>query len=290
MAIPVIKGTKSPAERFAGAVETYAIEALMQDGKSLQAGTSHFLGENFAKAFDVKFLNQENQLEYVWATSWGVSTRLMGALVMSHSDDNGLVLPPKLAPIQVAIVPVFKSKEQLDLISEKVLPLKKALEAKGISVKYDDRDTHKPGWKFSEYEFKGVPVRITIGPRDIEQGTVEVARRDTLEKEVFQMTDIENKVVNLLDQIQKNLYNKALDMRETNSYRVDTWEEFKRVLDTTGGFIYAHWDGTAETEEKIKEETKATIRVIPLNNPQESGECIYSGKPSSQRVIFARAY
>jgi prolyl-tRNA synthetase len=290
MAIPVIKGTKSPAERFAGAVETYAIEALMQDGKALQAGTSHFLGENFAKAFDVKFLNRENQLEYVWATSWGVSTRLMGALVMSHSDDNGLVLPPKLAPIQVAIVPVFKTKEQLDLISEKVLPLKKALEAKRISVKYDDRDTHKPGWKFSEYEFKGVPVRITIGPRDIEQGTVEVARRDTLEKEVFQMTDIENKVVNLLDQIQKNLYNKALDMRETNSYRVDTWEEFKRVLDTTGGFIYAHWDGTAETEEKIKEETKATIRVIPLNNPQESGKCIYTGKPSSQRVIFARAY
>jgi prolyl-tRNA synthetase len=290
MAIPVIKGTKSPAERFAGAIETYAIESLMQDGKALQAGTSHFLGENFAKAFDVKFLNRENQLEYVWATSWGVSTRLMGALVMSHSDDNGLVLPPKLAPIQVAIVPVFKTKEQLDLISEKVIPLKKALEAKGISVKYDDRDTHKPGWKFSEYEFKGVPVRITIGPRDIEQGTVEVARRDTLEKEVYQMTDIENKVVNLLDQIQKNLFNKALDMREANSFRVDTWDEFKRVLDTTGGFIYAHWDGTAETEEKIKEETKATIRVIPLNNPQESGKCIYSGKPSSQRVIFARAY
>jgi prolyl-tRNA synthetase len=290
MAIPVIKGTKSPAERFAGAVETYAIEALMQDGKALQAGTSHFLGENFAKAFDVKFLNKENQLEYVWATSWGVSTRLMGALVMSHSDDNGLVLPPKLAPIQVAIVPVFKTKEQLDLITEKVLPLKKALENKGVSVKYDDRETHKPGWKFSEYEFKGVPVRITIGPRDIDQGTVEVARRDTLEKEVFQMTDIENKVVNLLGQIQKNLYSKALDMREANSYRVDTWEEFKRVLDTTGGFIYAHWDGTAETEEKIKEETKATIRVIPLNNPQESGKCIYSGKPSTQRVIFARAY
>ena len=290
MAIPVIRGTKSPAERFAGAVETYAIEALMQDGKALQAGTSHFLGENFAKAFDVKFLNKENQLEYVWATSWGVSTRLMGALVMSHSDDNGLVLPPKLAPIQVVIVPVFKTPEQLSLISEKVLPLKKALEAKGISVKYDDRDTHKPGWKFSEYEFKGVPVRITIGPRDIEQGTVEVARRDTLEKETFQMIDIETKVVNLLDQIQQNLYNKALDMREANSYRVDTWEEFKRVLDTTGGFIYAHWDGTAETEEKIKEETKATIRVIPLNNPQESGKCIFTGNPSTQRVIFARAY
>jgi prolyl-tRNA synthetase len=290
MAVPVIKGTKSPAERFAGAVETYAIEALMQDGKALQAGTSHFLGENFAKAFDVKFLNRENQLEYVWATSWGVSTRLMGALIMSHSDDNGLVLPPKLAPIQVAIVPVFKTKEQLDIISEKVIPLKNALEAKGISVKYDDRDTHKPGWKFSEYEFKGVPVRITIGPRDIEQGTVEVARRDTLEKEIFQLTDIENKVVHLLDQIQKNLYNKALDMREAKSFRVDTWEEFKRVLDTTGGFIYAHWDGTSETEEKIKEETKATIRVIPLDNPREEGKCIYSGKPSHQRVIFARAY
>ncbi|MGA3012678.1 MAG: proline--tRNA ligase [Bacteroidales bacterium] len=290
MAVPVIKGTKSSAERFAGAVETYAIEALMQDGKALQAGTSHFLGENFAKAFDVKFLNHENQLEYVWATSWGVSTRLMGALIMSHSDDNGLVLPPKLAPIQVVIVPVFKTSEQLDMISEKVIQLKNALEAKGISVKYDDRDTHKPGWKFSEYEFKGVPVRITIGPRDIEQGTVEVARRDTLEKEVFQLTDIENKIIHLLDQIQKNLYDKALSMREANSFRVDTWEEFKRVLDTTGGFIYAHWDGTSETEEKIKEETKATIRVIPLNNPREEGKCIYTGRPSHQRVIFARAY
>jgi prolyl-tRNA synthetase len=290
MAIPVIKGTKSPSERFAGAVETYAIEALMQDGKALQAGTSHFLGENFAKAFDVKFLNKENQLEYVWATSWGVSTRLMGALVMSHSDDNGLVLPPKLAPIQVVIVPVFKTKEQLDLITEKVIPIKKALEAKEISVKFDDRDTQKPGWKFSEYEFKGVPVRITIGPRDIEQGTVEVARRDTLEKEVFQMTDIENKIEHLLDQIQENLYNKAIGMRENNSFRVDTWDEFKRILDTTGGFIYAHWDGTVETEEKIKEETKATIRVIPLDNPKENGKCVYSGKPSTQRVIFARAY
>jgi prolyl-tRNA synthetase len=290
MAIPVIKGTKSPAERFAGALETYAIEGLMQDGKALQAGTSHFLGENFAKAFDVKFLNRENKLEYVWATSWGVSTRLMGALVMSHSDDKGLVLPPKLAPVQVAIVPVFKTKEQLDQISEKAIPLKSKLETKGISVKYDNSDKHTPGWKFSEYEFKGVPVRITIGPRDIENGTVEIDRRDTLEKEVFQMTDIENKIAHLLDQIQKNLYNKALDMREANSFRVDTWEEFKHILDTTGGFIYAHWDGTAETEEKIKEETKATIRVIPLNNPQERGKCIYTGKPSSQRVIFARAY
>ena len=250
MAIPVIKGTKSPAERFAGALETYAIESLMQDGKALQAGTSHFLGENFAKAFDVKFLNRENQLDYVWATSWGVSTRLIGALIMSHSDDNGLVLPPKLAPVQVAIVPVFKTKEQLDQVSEKAIPLKRALETKGISVKYDNSDQHTPGWKFSEYEFKGVPLRITIGPRDIEKGTVEVARRDTMEKEIFQMTDIENKVVHLLDQIQANLYNKALDMREANSHRVDTWEEFKRILDTTGGFIYAHWDGTAETEQK----------------------------------------
>ena len=290
MSIPVIRGTKSPAERFAGAVETYAIEALMQDGKALQAGTSHFLGQNFAKAFDVKFLNQENQLDYVWATSWGVSTRLMGALVMSHSDDNGLVLPPRLAPIQVVIVPVFRNSDQLSQITGKAIPLKKALEAKGISVKYDDRDTHKPGWKFSEYEFKGVPVRITIGPRDIEQGTVEVARRDTLEKENFQLTDIENKIVHLLSQIQKNLFDRAVDFRENNSYRVDTWDEFRNVLDTKGGFIYAHWDGTSETEAKIKEETKATIRVIPLNNPLENGKCVYSGRPSTQRVIFARAY
>jgi prolyl-tRNA synthetase len=290
MAIPVLKGTKSVNERFAGAVETYAIEALMQDGKALQSGTSHFLGQNFAKAFDVKFLNKDNQLDYVWATSWGVSTRLMGAIIMAHSDDNGLVLPPKLAPIQVAIVPVFKSSEQLAAISERVLPIKKALEAKGISVKYDDRETHKPGWKFTEYEFKGVPVRITIGPRDIENGTVEVARRDTLEKEVLRMTDIENKVHHLLDQIQQNLFDKAYDFRESNTYRVDTWEEFKDVLDNKGGFISAHWDGTPETEEKIKEETKATIRVIPFNNHKENGRCVYSGKPSTERVIFARAY
>ena len=290
MAIPVLKGTKSANERFAGAVETYAIEALMQDGKALQSGTSHFLGQNFAKAFDVKFLNKENQLDYVWATSWGVSTRLMGAIIMAHSDDNGLVLPPKLAPIQVAIVPVFKSSDQLAMISEKVMPIKKALEAKGISVKYDDRETHKPGWKFTEYEFKGVPVRITVGPRDIENGTVEVARRDTLEKEVLQMTDIENKIQHLLDQIQQNLFDKAYAFRENNTYRVDTWEEFKEVLDTKGGFISAHWDGTTETEDKIKEETKATIRVIPLNNQKENGRCVYSGKPSTERVIFARAY
>ncbi len=290
MALPVVRGVKSPAERFAGAIDTYAIEALMQDGKALQAGTSHFLGQNFAKAFDVKFLSKENQLEYVWATSWGVSTRLMGALIMAHSDDNGLVLPPKLAPIQVAIVPVFKNNEQLAMISETVLPIKKALENRGISVKYDDRDTQKPGWKFSEYEFKGVPVRITIGPRDIEQGTVEVARRDTLEKDILQITDIDIKIEHLLDQIQKNLYDRALSFRENSTIRVDSYDEFKRVLDDKGGFILAHWDGTAETEAKIKEETKATIRVIPLNNPQEEGKCIYTGKPSPQRVIFARAY
>ncbi|MCK9204137.1 MAG: proline--tRNA ligase [Bacteroidales bacterium] len=290
MAIPVIKGTKSPAERFAGAIETYAIESLMQDGKALQTGTSHFLGQNFAKAFDVKFLNKENQLDYVWATSWGVSTRLMGALIMSHSDDNGLVIPPKLAPIQVVIVPVFKTADQLDQISQTVLPLKKSLESKGITVKYDDRDTQKPGWKFSEYEFKGIPIRLTIGPRDIGQGTVEIARRDTLEKETVQLSDIEVKVLQLLDQIQQNLFDKALSFRESHTYRVDTWDEFKKVLDEKGGFILAHWDGTAETEEKIKEETKATIRVIPLNNQMEQGKCIYSGKPSTQRVIFARAY
>lgn len=290
MAIPVLKGVKTASERFAGAVDTYAIEALMQDGKALQCGTSHFLGQNFAKAFDVKFLNRENQLDYVWATSWGVSTRLMGALIMAHSDDNGLVLPPKLAPLQVAIVPVFKNEEQLKAVSAVVEPIKKALEAKDIRVKYDDRDTHKPGWKFSEYEFKGVPLRITVGPRDIENGTVEIARRDTLEKETLQITDIEEKVVHLLDQIQKNLYDRALSFREQNTYRVNTWEEFVSTLDNKGGFISAHWDGTAETEEKIKEATKATIRVIPLNNPKEKGSCVFSGKPSEQRVIFARAY
>lgn len=290
MAIPVLKGTKSPSERFAGALETYAIESLMQDGKALQAGTSHFLGQNFAKAFDVKFLNRENQLEYVWATSWGVSTRLVGALIMAHSDDNGLVLPPKLAPIQVAIVPVFKNEEQLAAITEKVIPLKKALEARGISVKYDNRDTHKPGWKFAEYEFKGVPLRITIGPRDIEAGTVEVARRDTLEKETYQLTDIEIKIAHLLDQIQENLYEKALAFRENSTYYVNSWDEFMNVIDGTGGFIYAHWDGTPETEAKIKELSKATIRVIPLNNPREEGKCVYSGRPSTQRVVFARAY
>jgi len=290
MAMPVLKGLKSPNERFAGAVETYCIEALMQDGKALQAGTSHFLGQNFAKAFDVKFLNQTNQLDYVWATSWGVSTRLIGGLIMAHSDDNGLVLPPKLAPIQVVIVPIYKKPGQLEMISEKANQIKSALEAKGISVKYDDRDTFKPGWKFNEYEFKGVPVRLAIGPRDIENGTVEVARRDTLEKAIYQMTDIENKVANLLDNIQKNLFQKALSFREDNTHQVDSWDEFCDVIENKAGFISAHWDGTEETEQRIKEETKATIRVIPLDAKAESGKCVYSGKPSEKRVIFARAY
>ncbi|MCK4287745.1 MAG: proline--tRNA ligase, partial [Bacteroidales bacterium] len=257
MAVPVLKGTKSPNERFAGAIETYCIEALMQDGKALQTGTSHFLGQNFAKAFDVKFLTKENKLDYVWATSWGVSTRLMGALIMAHSDDNGLVLPPKLAPTQVVIIPIYKKEEELDLISVKANQIKKALEQKGISVKYDDRDTHKPGWKFSEYEFKGVPIRLVIGPRDLENETIEVARRDTLEKEVLQITDIENKIENLLKQIQSNLFQKALSFREDNTFIVDTWDEFKERIEK-GGFILAHWDGTAETEQKIKDETKAT--------------------------------
>jgi prolyl-tRNA synthetase len=290
MAMPVLKGLKSPNERFAGALETYCIEALMQDGKALQAGTSHFLGQNFAKAFDVKFLNQTNQLDYVWATSWGVSTRLVGGLIMAHSDDNGLVLPPKLAPIQVVIVPIYKQPEQLSMISEKANQIKSALEAKGVSVKYDDRDTFKPGWKFNEYEFKGVPVRLAIGPRDLENGTVEVARRDTLEKAVYQMIDIENKIVNLLDNIQENLFQKALSFREDNTHKVGSWDEFCDVIDNKAGFISAHWDGTAETEQKIKEETKATIRVIPLDAKAESGKCVYSGKPSEKRVIFARAY
>lgn len=290
MSVPVLKGVKSPNERFAGAVDTYCIEALMQDGKALQAGTSHFLGQNFAKAFEVQFLTKENKLEYVWATSWGVSTRLMGALIMTHSDDNGLVLPPKLAPIQVVIIPIYKNDEQLVQITEKVDPIIKALKAKGISVKFDDRDSYKPGWKFNEYEFKGVPVRLAIGPRDIENGTVEVARRDTLEKSVYQLVDIENKIEHLLQNIQENLYQKALTFRENNTYTADTWEEFVNILDTTGGFIAAHWDGTTETEQEIKEKTKATIRVIPFDAKPEPGKCILTGKPSEKRVIFARAY
>jgi prolyl-tRNA synthetase len=290
MAMPVIKGIKTANERFAGAVETYCIEALMQDGKALQAGTSHFLGQNFAKAFDVKFATKEGTQEHVWATSWGVSTRLMGALVMSHSDDKGLVLPPKLAPFQVVIVPIYKGEEQLAQINEVVAKMKKAMEAKGISVKYDNRDTQRPGWKFAEYELKGVPVRIAIGGRDLENGTVEVARRDTMEKETLQQADIENKIEHLLEQIQENLYQKAKTMNEAKTYSADTYEEFKKILEETPGVIMAHWDGTPESEQKIKEETKATIRCIPIGNKQEQGVCIYSGKPSTQRVVFARAY
>ncbi len=290
MAMPVIQGLKSANERFAGALETYCIEALMQDGKALQAGTSHFLGQNFAKAFDVKFTSKEGKLEHVWASSWGVSTRLMGALIMTHSDDNGLVLPPKLAPFQVGIVPIYKGEEQLAQISEQALKIKADLEAKGISVKFDNRDTHKPGWKFAEYEFKGVPIRIAIGPRDLKNGTVEVARRDTLEKETLQISDLSNKVAHLLDQIQENLYQKAATFRDEHTHHASTWEEFKELVSKDAGFVHAHWDGTPETEQKIKEETKATIRCIPLNNIQEEGVCIYSGKPSAQKVIFAKAY
>ncbi len=289
LAMPVLRGVKSPNERFAGAVETFCIEGLMQDGKALQAGTSHFLGQNFAKAFDVKFLSRENKLDYVWATSWGVSTRLMGALVMTHSDDHGLVLPPKLAPHQVVIIPIYKNNDQLAEISVKANQIKKELEAKGIRVKYDGRDTQKPGWKFNEYEFKGVPVRIAIGPRDLENGTVEVARRDTLEKEVLQAENLGVKIENLLTQIQSNLYQKALSFRENNTFKVDSWDEFKVKIEE-GGFLLAHWDGTTETEDRIKEETKATIRTIPLDAPEEHGKCVYSGKPSSKRVVFARAY
>lgn len=290
MAVPVIKGVKTANERFAGALDTYCIEALMQDGKALQAGTSHFLGQNFAKAFDVKFATKEGSQDYVWATSWGVSTRLMGALVMSHSDDNGLVLPPKLAPHQVVIVPIYKGDEGLKKVSETALQIVAKLKAKGITVKYDDRDTQRPGWKFAEYELKGVPVRVAIGERDLANGTVEVARRDTLSKETVKADGIENYIEQLLNDIQNNLYKIALERRTSMTHEANSYDEFKKLLDEKGGFIYAHWDGTSETEEKIKEETKATIRCIPLNNKQEAGKCIYSGKPSTQRVIFARAY
>ncbi len=289
MAMPVIQGLKSANERFAGAEETYCIEALMQDGKALQAGTSHFLGQNFAKAFDVKFATKEGKQEYVWASSWGVSTRLMGALVMTHSDDNGLVLPPKLAPFQVVIVPIYKGDEQFEAVSEVAKKLKKDLEAKGITVKFDNRDTHKPGWKFAEYELKGVPVRLALGARDLENGTVEVARRDTLEKETYQIVDIENKVEHLLEQIQDNLYKKAVDFREEKSYIVDTKEEFVKYIEE-GGFVYAHWDGTSETEELIKKETKATIRCIPLGAVAEEGLCLFTGNKSAKRVLFAKSY
>ena len=289
MAMPVVQGLKSANERFAGAEETYCIEALMQDGKALQAGTSHFLGQNFAKAFDVKFATKEGKKEYVWASSWGVSTRLMGALIMTHSDDFGLVLPPKLAPFQVVIVPIYKGDDQLDAVSEVANKVKMALEEKGISVKFDNRDTHKPGWKFAEYELKGVPLRLALGARDLENGTIEVARRDTLEKETYQIIDIENKVEHLLENIQDNLYKKALTYREEKTYKADSKEEFIKLIEK-GGFVYAHWDGTSETEELIKQETKATIRCIPLDVKKEDGVCVFTGKPSANRVLFAKSY
>ncbi len=290
MAMPVVKGVKTESERFAGALDTYTIEALMQDGKALQSGTSHFLGQNFAKAFDVKFTNKEGVEEYVWATSWGVSTRLIGGLIMAHSDDNGLVLPPKLAPIQVVVVPIYKKLEQLAIISEEVEKIVDDLKKAGISVKFDDSDQKKPGWKFAEYELKGVPVRLAIGPRDLENRTVEVARRDTLEKSVVPIEGITEYVENLLEEIQQNIFRKALDFRAQNTNKADIWEEFKEIIENKGGFISAHWDGTPETEEKIKMETKATVRCIPLDNELEEGKCIYSGKPSKQRVLFAIAY
>jgi prolyl-tRNA synthetase len=291
LAMPVIRGVKTESERFAGAVDTYCIEALMQDGKALQAGTSHFLGQNFAKAFDVKFTSKEGKLEYVWGTSWGSSTRLMGALIMTHSDDHGLIVPPRLAPIQVVIVPIFRGAEELEVLSVKVREIETQLRSAGVKVKFDNRDTHKPGFKFADYEQKGIPLRIAIGPRDLEKGTVELARRDTLTKEVVNADEnLADYIVDLLDQIQQNLYNRALKFREENTRKVDSYEEFKRLLDEEPGFILAHWDGTAETEELIKQETKATIRCIPLDAIEESGKCIYSGKPSSKRVLFARAY
>ena len=289
MAMPVIKGLKSKNERFAGAEETYCIEALMQDGKALQAGTSHFLGQNFAKAFDVRFTTKKGKQEYVWATSWGVSTRLMGALVMMHSDDNGLVLPPKLAPYQVVIVPIFKTEEDLQKISKLVYKIKSILESKNISVKYDNRDTHKPGWKFAEHELKGVPIRLALGLRDLENDTVEIARRDTLEKETCNILNVENKILNLLEEIQNNLFNKALTFRNKKTYKANSKDEFVKLIEQ-GGFVYAHWDGTNETEQLIKQETKATIRCIPLDAKEEKGVCLFSGAPSDKRVLFAKNY
>ena len=289
MAVPVIKGVKSANERFAGALETYTIEAMMQDGKALQSGTSHFLGQNFAKAFDVKFINKNNELEYVWATSWGVSTRLMGALIMTHSDDNGLVLPPKLAPIQVVIVPIYKGDDQLSQINERVAPIVEKLKAMAVSVKYDNADNKRPGFKFADYELKGVPVRLVLGARDLANGTIEVMRRDTLEKGTVSIDGIEEYVKNLLDDIQNNIFQKALKHRSDLTYTVDTYDEFKEQIEK-GGFILAHWDGTPETEERIKEETKATIRCIPLDGDKTPGKCMVTGKPSAQRVVFARNY
>ena len=289
MAMPVVIGTKSKKERFAGAVETYTIEALMQDGKALQAGTSHFLGQNFAKAFDVKFATKDGKKEYVWATSWGVSTRLMGALIMTHSDDNGLVLPPKLAPFQVVIVPIYKGEGQLEEVSKLALKLKETLELNGISVKFDNRDTHKPGWKFAEYELKGVPLRLAMGMRDLENGTIEIARRDTLEKETIKLENVENKVELLLDEMQSNLYKKAVRFRDKKTYYVDSKEDFFKYINK-GGFVYAHWDGSTQTEELIKNETKATLRCIPLNLKKDPGTCLFSGNSSKGRVLFAKNY
>jgi prolyl-tRNA synthetase len=290
MAVPVVRGIKSASERFAGAVETYCVEAMMQDGKALQAGTSHFLGQNFAKAFDVQFSNKENKLEHVWATSWGVSTRLIGALIMVHSDDEGLVMPPKIAPIQVVIVPIYKGPDQKAGLDEKVNIIVKELKSAGISVKYDDSDNNRPGWKFAEYEMKGVPVRIAIGARDLENNVAEVTRRDTKEKMSLSLDGLPTRIQELLEEIQLNLFNKAKAYRDSHITRVDTFEEFEKVLDEKGGFVAAHWDGTAETEEQIKDRTKATIRCIPLDNPQEAGTCVLTGKPSKERVLFARAY
>ena len=289
MAMPVVRGVKSASERFAGAIDTYTIEAMMQDGKALQSGTSHFLGQNFAKAFDVKFVNRENQMEYVWATSWGVSTRLMGALVMTHSDDNGLVLPPKLAPIQVVIVPIYKGDEQRAMLAEKVAPIVAKLKTMGVSVKYDDSDNKRPGFKFADYELKGVPIRLVLGARDLENGTIEVMRRDTLEKSTHALEGIEEYVGNLLNEIQENIYKKAVDFRAAHTYEANNYEEFKEKLDL-GGFVLAHWDGTPETEAQIKEETKATIRCIPLEGDKTPGKCVLTGKPSECRVVFARSY
>jgi len=290
MAVPVIKGVKTPNERFAGAEDTYCIEALMQDGKALQAGTSHFLGQNFAKAFNVQFLNKENKQEYVWATSWGVSTRLIGALIMAHGDDQGIVMPPKIAPFQVVIVPIYKGEESKAPIDAKANEIMASLKARGIRVKYDNNDNNRPGWKFAQYELQGVPVRIAMGLRDMENNVVEVARRDTKEKSSMSLEGLAGNIANLLEEIQQNIYNRALAFRNESIRPANTWDEFVKLLDEKGGFISAHWDGTAETEDKIKEQTKATIRCIPLDNKQESGACILTGKPSTQRVLFARAY
>ena len=290
MGMPVIKGVKSESERFAGAEETYCIEAMMQDGKALQAGTSHFLGQNFAKAFDVKYANRNGDLEYVWATSWGVSTRLMGALVMTHSDDNGLVLPPKLAPIQIVIIPIYRSDEDFNLVSSYIDPIIKTLKSKGFSVLFDKRDTYKPGYKFNEHEIKGVPIRLVVGPKDIENSTLEIFRRDKMEKETIDFDQVYSKVDFLIKDIQENLFKKAQNFTNSSTRKADTYEEFKELIDKKGGFVSAHWDGTKETEEKIKRETKATIRLVPIDGVNEKGNCMYSKKPSQQRVLFAKAY